>query len=501
MMRALAFILFFTVSTFCQSIPFPGPGGTALLGTGTFTFVQDGHCHAAAATSCTITMSVGALAAGNLYTVMSQSGTGYEPVSSVVSGADTYTKDSTLITALSCSASAGAAVSLLPMCQYVLPSAALGNSQTVTINFASAITSSIYVQEWHPSANAANVALDSDGGFVQTAASTSSLGPTFTASGTGNVTMQHVLVFGSSAPTAVTAPYSTNEYLPYGAAGAVSVAQPTWTITSAASATQQMSFSWNPAPFSEELFQGFEGVSGNTPTPATLQAEVTGWNGCQWGLAGTGGTFVYSTAANMPLANSTGRMADGTSVSAAQGTLGLASTYDGSTVGQGVLCKFGGASGIPDPVLTKVTLGMWFYGDQPAAGAANDNVDGATIHGSTDFAAFNYYATGGSRFVGLETPEGNGSHANVPASTWLWVLITYQAGGTHNVSVYDCSSGSPPTCPLQLVVSSSHAAAATPDYPYYFQILGGLSADDPDSGTHNYFDSVKFSLTGATLMP
>lgn len=474
---------------------------------GTFTLVQSNNCSFSSGTTCSVTVSP-ALAAGNLdifsceedYNALPP-----KPVISSVNAGGTLLHAPSATTAGIYTGSDNSSGSVA----YILPSTSTGHASPIVITMSLAATygSSCYLAEYHPSANPNNVNIDTDSGF-QTAASTSVTNLSVTQAGTNDVCLQTyypVNAFNAYA-TAVTSPYNTNAFFTSSTdAAGYSVATssgggPTWTITSAIPFMGGVCFGYNPSSFAEQAFINFEGGTNNAaPTTANMQASTKGsFQGGSWDLSHLSTITKFLTAANMPLANATGRLGDGSNWASGVGSLGLGMTWTGTSGGTEYI-SYNWQAG--NAYAADVSAGFWSYGDQSATGGTNDNIDLATLHGVTDFAAINYYGNGASRYIKLETPAGgSGSTITISASTWYWYSLTYNAGGTHSLSVYGCSSGSPPSCTLTLEGTLTGPSTGT-DYSYKAEFGQQQGTNEPDNGTHTYFDSIKIDLTGASLLP
>jgi hypothetical protein len=480
---------------------------TINLAAATLTLVQARNCSFSSGTTCSVTVSP-ALAAGNLDIFSCEEDDNALPPKPVISSVSAGGTLQCAPSATTGGIASGGNNSSGSVC-YILPSSSTGGTSPITITTSLGATygSSCYLAEYHPSANPNNVALDNDTGF-QTTASTSVTNLSSTQTGTNDVCLQTyypVNAFNAYA-TALTSPFNTSAFYTssYDAAG-YSVATstgtgPTWTIASAIPFMGAACWGYNPTAFSEEAFINFEGgTNGAAPTTASMQASTKGsFQGGSWDLSHLSSITTFLSSANMPLANATGRLGDGSNWSAGVGSLGLGMTWTGTSGGNEYI-SYNWQAG--NAVAPNVSAGFWSYGDQPAAGGLNDNIDLATIHGYKDFAAINYYGNGANRYIKLETPAGgSGSTIPISASTWYWYNLTYNAGGTHSVSVYGCISGSPPTCALTLEGTLTGPSYET-DYPYKIEWGQQQGSDEPDKGTHTYFDSVKISLTGALEMP
>lgn len=502
-MRTLALLLALTVSASGQMLQSIVNAKALGLGAGTFTVVQTpAHTACATATTCAVTLT-STTAVGNVLAFTGITGSGVKLLSS--------NKGGTLVVPTSCNGGrSGSGSNYYAFCGYILPSGSSAATTPITLTF-SGSTNGAWVKFWelHPSANGSNVGLDT-ANTVSQLSTASPVTPASIWSGTNDAEVQGAMATSGSTVTALAAPYSNTEFAAtffgYGSAptpaNGNSVA---WTLNASDNTlATAMAFGFNTTACADQSLIDFEAGTNNTVmTASALASSMHGWQGGYWSQQGTA-AIKFLSAANMPLANATGRLCgDGSSTASGLGSMGGGITWSGTDGNDFIQYQWGDTVNSPfgTAALPNVSMGMWWFGDQPAAGGTNDNIDAFTIHAVTDFAGVNYYAAGGNRVVRLESTEGNGADVTVPASTWLWIGLVYQAGGTASVTVYDCVSGSAPSCTLQLLGTSTHALAVTPDYAYKLQIGQQQGTNAPDAGTHSYFDSVKVSLSGASLLP
>lgn len=305
----------------------------------------------------------------------------------------------------------------------VLPGAAAGHASPIVITLnqnASSGGGFCYVAELTPSANSGNIGVDDDNTSVAGAACTSCTAPNLTLSGTGDAICQYEMgASGFTSPSAVSAPYNTNAYLPGSGNGMGFSCAPTpsngngpsWTTSSVTPLYSQVAFGWNVSPHSFQMYQGFDaGTAGNTPAASDLAGGVAGWNGCIWEV--TASNLLYATAASMPLLNSTGRLGDGSTTASGSGALGLEITGTGAgTTTSQAKCNW---QANPSNISSGILAGK--YNDTFGQTDSSD-FDCYGISSTTDFAADNCYGNGVSRFLGLETAEGNGTAITFTTTT------------------------------------------------------------------------------------
>ena len=301
---------------------------------GTLSFVQNGHCSpGSGVTSCSVTMSVGSLTAGNLYVIKGYLRVANGTLTSMVAGAQTYTAGSTLILANGCST--GWYNNLyVPVCFYVLPSISAGGTSPVTLNFTDTIAtgSRFVITEIAPSANGSQVGLSNDVMQYQPTAGTTLSGPTVTTTGTNPFTVTSNAPDSGGPSSSAASPYNTNNYFNgnFGFAQAASGSPASWTLTSGTIYTNALVFSFNPTAFSQGFAMNFGGAaSGTAMNKTNLAASMQGWQGCQWVNAGGGGTVISSSGARTVL-SSFGPLNDGTTLAAGTSVNGSLFTSTGS---------------------------------------------------------------------------------------------------------------------------------------------------------------------------
>lgn len=479
-----------------NSAPPSGPG------TGTFSLVQTSNCAiGSGASTCSMTVSP-ALAAGNLDVfscIPPNTNAPTPPFTKIAS----VNAGGTLVPAIGSGIGGGVIGGTVNQQSnaYILPSTSTGHASPIVVTFNQAATGAggfCYLAELHPSANPNNVGLDTDSSFEPSAACTSCTNQNLTLSGTNDAIFQGF--FGASnyiSPTAVTSPYSTNAVFSGGGNGqGFSIAAtpangngPSWTTTSVVPLLSSMSFGWNPTAFVPQMFVDMEaGTAGNAPTTATLASSSRGWQGCSWG-AGTAVAMKYATAASMPLLNLSGRLADGSSFAAGLGSLGLQIVGTGVSQTDYVTCSLNTQNSSPNIVV------VFKYNENFVATDTTD-IDCGLIpgSGSVDFIAANCYGDTTTRYVALETGQGNGGHINFPGGTAsgncpCTIVLAYQAAvsgvaGTHSLSLYN-SSGS-------LIGSSTHAGSTTTSWPVNFS-FGQTRTGALTSTKFANWDSVSFS--------
>lgn len=501
--KTLLGILLFAFSANAQGIGGKaGIGGEAGFGggpstSGTFTLVQTGNCAiGSGASTCSITVSP-AFAAGNLDEFACYPpNTGGAPATAIAS----VNAGGTLVPALASGWGGYGSGSTANMISYayILPSSSTGHASPIVITLNQATTGTggyCYLAEYHPSANGSNVGLDDDLGFQPSAACTTCTNANVTFSGTGDTCLQGFIgVSGYTSPSAISSPYSTTDYLP-GSGNGVGFATavpsngngPSWTTSSVTPFLSAMCFGWNVSAFNPQTFVDFEsGTAGNNPAAADLASATHGWQGGRWVSSVV--AMKYATAASMPLLNSTGRLGDGSSYSAGSGTLGLSITGNGTAETDYVTYSWSQNTLGPNYANTVLV----FKYNENLAATDTTSIDCGSLIASSDYAGANCYGTGSTRYVRLETDEGNGSNISWTPSTSCpcTIVIQYNAGngvtaGTHSVSAYN-SSGS-------LLGTSTHVGSTAATYVYQFHI-GQFAANAITTGKLIQWDSVQLSL-------
>jgi len=389
-------------------------------------------------------------------------------------------------------------VNKAPTCAYILPSTSGGGMSPIRITFSQATAlaakSWVYMAEFQPNLSG-DIGLDNAGSCYQPSAA-SLVGPPFTSSAISDVTCEAVISAAANYAqihvNAVSPPYDAGAYLPGGFLGfacAASNVVPTWKASSPTTAIA-MGFSIglnpDPSPSWEQTFIDFEGGSGGkAPSEATLRTSTHGWQAGHWDTSQVN-TMVYATAANHPLQNPTGRLlGDGNDYAPDTGTLGVKITGAAPTAQRDYITYNWSYSN-----LTDMTVGAWYYTDLPAVGSDNDSL---SIHGyGQQFASANCYGNAKfGRYIGLETPNGNGPPIRIKSKTWYWIQVHWRFDGfyfNHAITVRDEAGN--------LIGTSSHGPYSAPvDYPSYSNI-GKANRSTMANGRIQYLDSIKISLVG-----
>jgi len=468
----------------------------------TFTIVQtaNGTC---LGTTCTVTAGT-APAAGNVdvfvVAVHYSAATNNDEIASVSLGG-------ILLQAPGC---VGSATTGSPSCAYILPLTSTGGSASITINLSSSVVGGLaFFVELHASANSQFVALRDQGMlFFQPTATTT--GPNFSDIQPEDAFVAFWTQLNSGVPlylTSVSAPYSSNQYIPgtVGFAVAITNTPPTWTAPTNSSVFPLIGglvFGWNVTPCQNIALNTFTGGAvGTAPTVASLASTQAGWLGGHWGLTGTAtnGLTFQTVPTPLPPVYDIGRACgDGNTYPAAPlPAQSVALVGPSGTGSANVEYHFdtGGVAAAPPTM----SLGMWFYTDSPAASGSID--DCMTLRGDNgDYAAANCYSLGGLQTIGLECVGGNGTSPRYVYTTGTWVFIqnTFNHNASHTQEVWDSTNGySSP-----VYTNSCPAATGLNDYPAYVAI-GQEAAGSGliPSGTHYYYYYPQISLTGLQLMP
>jgi hypothetical protein len=470
---------------------------TPAAGTGTFTAIQVGNCSIGIGAS-TCSATVGSSFTTNkvhIYTCAtpnSNAGTvsGKSTQISSVNTGETLT----VLNGLSSGQQGNGSTNTQQSGAIVLPGAAAGHATPIVITLTQTATSAggfCYVAELTPSANAGNIGIDAASAFIPSSACTNCTSPTLTLSGTSDGICQFEMgASGYTSPSAVASPYNTNAYLPGSGNGMgfSCAATPangngaSWTTTSVTPLYAQVAFGWNVTTFQPQMFQGFEGGSnGAAPTVATLTSGVQGWGACLWALTGTA---PYATAASMPLINASGRLADGSSVAAGAGTLGVKMTGSGSSVANNISCSFNN-----NAPLKTVSASVNF---QSSLGPTDTtNMDIFYINGLGGALNFEWHGNGTNRFVQLECSDSSTTSSGtvtLSANTEYTLMLLFDAaGGTHKARVYNTSGslvGSEMTC----ASTATNLASGT--------VVGNIGPQVMTNTATNYFDSWRFDTNG-----
>ena len=141
-------------------------------------------------------------------------------------------------------------------------------------------------------------------------------------------------------------------------------------------------------------FSGTGTGNGTTPTAALMKASQVGWDGGVWSLGGSTGTmpWTFETAAAMPLLNSTGRLCNGSTYGSGTPSFGL--TMSGNSSSTGINIWEYNLYATPARTVT-----AQFSWNSSLPQTDGSDVDCATIHGQSDFAAVNCYSTGGANRI------------------------------------------------------------------------------------------------------
>ena len=475
--------------------------------TGTFTIVQTGHCTFGSGTTCTISVGT-APAAGNLDVfVMLPSYAAYIPSgrtttdSTFNSQIQSVSLGGTLQQAPGC---LGRYLNNSPGCAYILPLTSTGGSTSITVTMAQATNGGTgFFVELHPSANPQFVALRDQGmQFLETAASAQ--GPTFADIQSGDAYVAFWSAYASNVNvTTVSAPYSSNEYLPgsNNAAYAVAVTSmpPTWTFPSTSSVVGGLTFGWNVTPCKNYFANTFSGGAiGAIPAQADLTSTQLGWQGGQWSnIVHAAPSLIYETVPTpLPPVYDIGRACgDGNSYPAATlPTQSLALVGPHPTGGVYVAYTWDSAGGSSSPPV--ISAGFWYYTNAPASDSSRD--DCMSIHGDYfDYAAANCYGLSGQQTIGLETNEGNGSGSRYvyTSGTWVFIQLTFAHSGNHMLQVWDSTNSySAP------VYTTTHASGGM-DYAAGVFIGQQAETSTISAGQTYYYYYPVISLSGQQLMP
>lgn len=429
-----------------QMFPSPGPNSPYGHSAGTLSLRTSGTCSMSAGnTTCSISKT-GVAGDLDVFACYSQPNTGTiaRPfIASVTSGVGT------LQFPIAANAGAISGVNTQASFAYVLPSTSGSVSSPIVITMASASTNDGVCGLWEltPSAGGSTVALANDFNYVPAADCTNCTNANIILNGTNAAVFQG-FVGGDNfvGPTAVASPYATNAFLGVNSSWAGMSVAPApsngngaaWTNSSVLPQLTTLAWSFSPAAFLPQQFQGFEGgTNGSAPSATNLIASQKG-TGCNWGV--TAGVLQYATAASMPLINSMGLLGDGSTVSAGAGSLGMAGTSAGA--GLGVIQCNNQYSNVTSSVLSFKVNDNFVITD-------NTDEDIASIHSQNDYGAVNWYGTGATRYILLETLEGNGS------------VIDFASG----TSATDCGTfGGGTGCTVQLIFNANtggNTASAT----------------------------------------
>lgn len=427
---------------FGQNIP---AGST----TGTFSLVQKNNCAVGnGATTCTMTVSPN-FAAGNLdrFSCVVPNGAG-SPVSKISSVSNA---GGTLVLAQGASmGNQPSGSNLQQSTAYILPATSSGGSGSVVVTVSQASSSTggnCVLEEWHPSANGANVALDIDGAYQPSTACTTCVQQSVTLSGTNDVVFEgFTSVSNFTPPSAITSPFTTNQF--FGSfsgfsSAATTTTNPSWTAASTIPVMSTVAIGFNPLACNEVGINDFTGGTNNTQiTGANVAATAKGWQGGQW-IYTTGGVdpLKYFTAAVQELQTSTGRLCgDGGTYPTGAPTTGIGFTGTGTTMGQDVLFFNWAFNNFNAPL---VSSGFWYWSDRAVGDSADENLDCSSIYGvqAADFISVNCYIDGTTPYFNLEAGSGNASqsHVSYTASTWVWVeqlftSVGNSAGGSNSVT-------------------------------------------------------------------
>jgi len=386
--------------------------------------------HAATQILVSATMTINAnLTAGNQYialaTVQGDAPPGYQ-ISTITSGGTSI--GTTLTHPPECTIGgmqSGPAFSR--DCVLVYPGASSGSGSTsllfvVTGNAGNSTNIAFY--EYHPSANGSNVALDNSSGWYQGySTQTTWLSQAFTTTGTND--LMCVTAFDGAGGPFVTinsfsGSFSTNAYLASSRAFSCAISTSAPTVTWASAVDSQISsftLGWNPTAYQSMgvanwAYSGGSNppVSGNALTGIVMANGLFGWQNFVLTLnQNNTNQMLWSNSASCPgLLNNTGRMDDGSSVTAS-GTNAMCIAMTGNNISQTQFVKFdfGRNSTVPYMhVLCRLN-------DDFATGNTS-TIDACNLHtASADFAALNWYPAGGVRIFQMETPEGNGGSWNL----------------------------------------------------------------------------------------
>jgi len=324
-------------------------------------------------------------------------------------------------------------------------------------------------------------------------------GPAFTMSGGRDVVIH--TAWGFHSMTAVSAPYNTptgysSFQSGYGFAAAFnqsSVTTPTWTTTTGVSGLTGIAFGLSPTAITTQKFTDFEAsTDGTTATEALLQASSKGWGSGLWSTLGTGAAMKFASAASKPLLTAITRLNDGSSVSAAAGSLGI--QFLTSTVLSYCQIDFAAGSGSAQTA-TSFSAGIWFKSDLPAVDLSNMDVFSLTCPGGSGFANAKFLQSPGgmSRCFQLEVVGGGGnSQINIASSTWYWLTLQYNKTGSNILKIYDASGS------LVGTITEAHSGTGMPSY----LVFGQTSGNTPTTGYVCNFDSLKIDPAGSyPLLP
>jgi len=464
---------------------------TSSAAAGTWTIVQGPkYCTVSSgANSCTITLA-SALVAGNLYALVGYANNGGSGESKISSLSPSV---GTLVTEVGCTGFIPGGVNFMPLCAYVLPSASTGMAGTsLTVNLdnnTGGVATEISIWEVHPSANGANVALDNSGAIAYTSSTTSQTGPSFTVSGTNDVSF---VGWGPGTAyvhiSSVSAPYNTLEHFEssnsyWGSSASISTSTPTWTpVSSVNGLPVSFSFGWNPTAGKEEQFNDFEGgTSGSTVTASAITTSARGWQGCTYTLTGT---ITWNTSASLPLLNTSPRLyGNGLTYASGAGTLGVVQTGSGASTANHIDCS------VTYSNLQKVSDSVNFQSSL----AVNDStsVDIFYIKGSAAAVNFMFKGNGANRYVQLECNDtstvSSGTVTIAPNTEYTLEILFDSAGGTHRGRVYSAS---------QSLVGSEMTCSALSSNRFAGWSIGNTGAQVVTNGATNLFDSLQVDLSG-----
>lgn len=457
-------------------------GGTGAPLDGTFTLIQSPANTACSGTTCAITLTQ-TTAVNNLLVFCSISQDRVQ-IQSVDKGGTAATIPSSYMYNDINGAS---------QCSWILPSGSSAATTPITVTFSASVNGwgGVRLLEFHPSANFANVGLDNAGAIVGNG--TSTVGPTFTFSGTHDTEVQMCASVQNC--TAINSPYSNNVTFASGwgwaADPAATGTAPTWTINPSSTLNQIVgaAFGFNISSCSDQSFIDFEAsTSGTTTTEALLRTSTHGWNGGVWAVGGTGTAMKFQSASSYPLLHGTSRLCgDGVTYAAGVGSLGVRLVGDGTTNTSYLQYTMG-----MGPTNTSISVLMSFWSDLIATDASN--YDLLTIYGTgTDFINVKdkTNGTGMSRRFESESPGDAAGAVDHSSSTQYWLFVKFVQSGNHEIKVFDATGAQ---------VGTTITAVANGELPARI-FFGKSNANTVTNGKNTDFDSLRISLTGEEMVP
>jgi hypothetical protein len=304
-------------------------------------------------------------------------------------------------------------------------------------------TGHVFITEWHPGVSPSQVGLDNDTAQWIPTASTTITGPAQTSSGTSPIQTCAVIGdTGNIAISAVNAPYSAaNQNYSAGTqegfAGAQTTTPCAWTITSATAFTRGMTFSYNPSPFTEGMYIGFDScTNGSSLTAACLAASTLGFSGGNWADQGPqNGKMTAGTAANKPPISPPGRLGDGSNTAAGAGTLGTVFTGDGASQERWAFTP-GDSFQSSYSTFGPISFGMWFNWDANCSTSGGNFISLKGVNGN------NYVDANVKSACNIEITTQGGTDTTsswaIITNEWYWIDIYFSnnASTNHTIKLY-----------------------------------------------------------------